>query len=83
MWTHPFSPAPMLAHSRYNTFDFIKDLANGDTGALIVLAVLAGIIAFFAIYKRITGRDFVKSRKERREARKRRHHVLWEYERDR
>ena len=34
------------------------------------------------VAKQVTGKDFVKSKEERREARKRRKHVLWEYKRD-
>lgn len=50
---------------------------------LWLVALLAAWILFNVAYKRITGRDFAKPRKERREARKRRKIVLWEYERDR
>lgn len=72
----------LLARDRYDTVDFVRELWRGETSAWIVFAAIAGTIAFFALYKKITGEDFVKSKEERREARKRRKHVLWEYKRD-
>lgn len=83
MFVKVVSLTSILAHSRYNTFDFIRDLSHGDRGAILLLAGLFGFFAFCSYYNRITGKSFVKSKKERREARKRRYHVLWEYERDR
>ena len=68
--------------ARLNVFEFAQLLYEGDTTAWIALAVLAGCIAFFALYEKVTGRPFVKSRQERREARNRRKFVLFEYKRD-
>lgn len=68
--------------ARWDIVDFIKGLIAGDTGAWIALAAIAGCILFFILYKQVTGKDFVESKEERREARKRRKHVLWEYKRD-
>ena len=65
-----------------SVIDFFKRLVAGETGAWIAFSAIAGCILFFAFYKKVTGKDFVKSKKERREARKRRKHVLWEYKRD-
>lgn len=72
----------LLARDRYDIVDFVRGLWNGETSAWVVLGAIAGTIGFFAIYKQITGKDFVKSKAERREARRRRKHVLWEYRRD-
>jgi hypothetical protein len=72
----------LLARNRYDIIDFVRGLWQGDTSAWVLFAAIAGTITFFALYKKITGEDFVKSKEERREARKRRKHVLWEYKRD-
>lgn len=68
--------------ARWSIVDFVRALVAGDTGAWIAFAAIAGCILFFILYKKVTGKDFVKSKEERREARKRRKHVLWEYKRD-
>ena len=69
------------SRDRYDVFEFFQDLSQGEKSSWIALGVIVGIICFFAIYKKITGKQFVKSKKERREARKRRKHVIWEYTR--
>ena len=66
---------------RYDIFEFFQDLWQGESSAWIALGVIVGIISFFAFYKKVTGKQFVKSKKERREARNRRKHVVWEYRR--
>ena len=66
---------------RYDIFDFVSDLINGDAMALYAIALIAGFITFCMAYKKFTGKSFVKSKKERREARHRRKFVLWEYKR--
>ena len=71
-----------LARTRYDVVDFVTGLFRGDAMAWIALGMIAGLIAFFVVYEKVTGRPFVKSKKQRREARKRRKHVLWEYHRD-
>ena len=48
----------------------------------MALVALGGCLGFFALYKKCTGRSFVKSRTERRAARHRRKYVVWEYKRD-
>lgn len=68
---------------RMNTFEFVQELVNGEPAAWIALAGIAGCIAFFIIYEKVTGQPFVKSRAERRAARRRRKQVIWEYRRDR
>jgi len=72
-----------LARSRYDIFDFLAGLYRGETTPWIALGMIAGLIAFCVTYEKATGKPFVKSRKERRAARKRRKIVLWEYKRDR
>lgn len=72
----------LLARDRYDAVDFLRDLWRGETSAWLIFAAIAGTVAFFAIYKQVAGKDFVKSKEERRKDRKRRKHVLWEYKRD-
>lgn len=74
-------PPVLLARNRVSILEFIEMLTDGDTVAWIILGALAACIAFFILYEKMTGRPFVKSKKERREARHRRKHVLWEYKR--
>lgn len=78
------SAVAMLAPSpaRMNVFEFVRELIDGNRGAWIVFGVIVGIIAFFALYENMTGKSFVKSKEERREARRRRKHVVWESRRD-
>lgn len=73
---------PIGRDRRYDVIDLIRDLASGDPMGWIAIGGIGGLIAFFALYQKFTGRSFVKSRKERREARRRRKHVIWEYRRD-
>ena len=47
-----------------------------------LLSLMDRGFVFNVIYQKVTGRSFVKPRAERREARKRRKVVLWEYKRD-
>jgi len=49
---------------------------------MLAVGLVFGCIAIFALHEMVTGRVFVKSRGERRAARRRRGRVLWEYERD-
>lgn len=53
-----------------------------DKAGWITYGAIAGVIAFFFLYKQITGKDFVKSPEERRKWRRKRKHVIWEYRRD-
>lgn len=73
---------PVLSH-KLDIFEFMGGLLDGDALSWITLGAILGIIAFFALYQKVTGRSFVKSKKERRAWRESRHHVLWKYERDR
>lgn len=68
----------MFTRNRYDVLDLISDLIAGDPQALIILAVIVFIIAFFATYQKITGKSLVKSKSERRAARNRRKIVLYE-----
>lgn len=74
--------AVFVLFARKSIFEFIGDLWNGELTSWIALGAILATIAFFIIYKQVTGKDFVKSKKERRAARRRRKIVLWEYERD-
>lgn len=82
MLSEHLTAVPLLARDRYTIFEFISDLWNGEPMGWLALGLIAGLIGFFVIYKQLTGEDFVKSRKERREARRKRKHVVWEYQRD-
>ena len=62
--------------------EYFKGLIGGEWWAWFPVAIVAGFIGFNIIYKKVTGREFVKSREERREAEKKRKIVLWEYKRD-
>ena len=55
--------------------EFIKGNKRLDDFSSPLLA------AFCATYKKLTGESLVKSRSQRREARRRRKHVVWEYKR--
>lgn len=68
--------------SQFDIAGFFSGLIEGHGVTIGMIAALAVWILFSVAYKRITGREFVKPRKERREALKRRKIVLWEYERD-
>ena len=72
----------LFARRRTSIFEFVGQLREGRPEAWIALGVLLSCVAFFALYEKITGRPFVKSREERRAARRRRKHVIWEYKRD-
>jgi hypothetical protein len=63
--------------------DFVSQLELEGLGTWITAAIVGGCIAFFVIYEKVTGKPFVKSKEERREARRRRKIVLWEYKRNR
>jgi hypothetical protein len=81
--TNALISAALLARGRTNIFEFVEQLRNGEPAAWIALAAIAGCIAFFIMYEKVTGEPFVKSRAERRAARRRRKHVIWEYHRHR
>ena len=68
--------------ARQNIFEVFGALMRGEPMTWMAVAGIAGFIAFCIAYKRITGKHFVKSRKERREARRKRKIVLWEYKRE-
>ena len=73
---------PVLRHGDADIFDLIHGIQEGDPFMLLAVAFILGCIAFFFLYEKLTGRPFVKSKKERRRARERRKHVIWKYERD-
>ena len=72
----------MIARRSNNIFEIAEALSQGDPWAWGGIALVVGFIGFCIAYKKITGRDFVKSRSERREARRKRKVVLWEYRND-
>ena len=82
MTSFPWSSSTLFARGRTNIFEFIGQLREGSLTAWIALGVIASCILFFAVYEKCTGRSFVKGRAERRAARHRRKHVIWEYKRD-
>jgi hypothetical protein len=75
-------PLPLLRHGDFDIFDLIEGLSSGSILMWIALVVVLGSIGFFAIFEKVTGKSFVKSKEERRRARERRKHVIWKYERD-
>jgi hypothetical protein len=75
--------SPTRTGYRLDTFEFIEGLVEGDPGVWITLGVIAATVAFFAVYEKVTGRSYVKDTEERRRAKHRHKHVLWEYRRDR
>ena len=72
----------MLHDRHYDLIEFFQDLNAGDPMALVFIGAIVAWIAFNIVYKKVTGREFVKPRAERRKARNRRKIVLWEYRRD-
>ena len=72
----------ILRHGDTDIFDLIHGLREGDPLMIGVVVLIVGMVAFFALHELVTGRPFVKSKKERRRAHERRHKVLWKYERD-
>jgi hypothetical protein len=71
-----------LILARSSVVDLIRGLVEGERSSWIALVIIAGCIAFFIAYEKVTGKSIVRSRKERREARRRRKHVVWEHRRD-
>ena len=71
----------MPRRDRWDIFDFARELWHGEPVAWYALAAIIAFIATAAIYQKVTGKSLVKSKRERREARRRRKHVIWEYER--
>ena len=71
----------ILRHRSTDIVDVIRGLAGGDVLMWMALGFVFACVAFFALYETVTGRPYVKSRRERREALRRRRKVLWEYER--
>ena len=73
---------PLLRHGNTDIFDAIKNLADRDPLMIAAVALIFAFIAFIAVQEVVTGRSFVKSSGERREARRRRKRILWDYDRD-
>jgi hypothetical protein len=73
---------PILRHGDTDIFDAIEHLWAGDPFMWLAVGLIFACIAFFAVYELATGRSFVKSKYERRAARRRRQKVLWEHEPD-
>lgn len=68
--------------ARQDIFEVFGALMRGEPMTWMCVAGVVGFIAFCMAYKKITGKHFVKSRSERREARRKRKIVLWEYKRE-
>lgn len=65
--------------ARQNIFEVFGALSRGEPVTWIAVAGIIGFISFCFAYKKITGKDLVESRSERRAARRKRKIVLWEY----
>jgi methyl coenzyme M reductase subunit C-like uncharacterized protein (methanogenesis marker protein 7) len=79
----PSLGAKHMQHSQSDIVELVSRLVDGNGVYIGLAAGLAVWILLNVVYKRITGHEFVKPRRERREALKRRKVVLFEYERDR
>ena len=73
---------PLLRHGDADIFDFIHGIQEGDPLMLLVAGGLVAFVGFAAIHQWLSGESFVRSKKERRRAYERRHHVIWKHERD-
>jgi len=72
----------LLRHGDTDIFDLIHGLRDGDPLIIAALVFILCCIAFFGLHEKVTGRPYVKSKKDRRRARERRKHVVWKYERN-
>lgn len=75
--------SPLLGRNRYDLFDFLQGIYRGNIFPWLFIGFIVVWIVFNVTYKKWTGKSFVKSRKERREARRRRKIVVWEFTRKR
>jgi hypothetical protein len=73
---------PILRHGDTDIFDAIEHLWAGDPFMWLAVGFIFACIGFFAVHELATGRSFVKSKSERRAARRRRQKVLREHEPD-
>jgi hypothetical protein len=76
------STSVLQGRGRYDIIDLVKELWQGEPGAWAVLGAIVAFVTFLAAYQKVAGKSLVKSKRERREARCRRKHVIWEYKRD-
>lgn len=67
--------------AKFSLLSILRGLWEGDFKSWLAIGFILGCIGFFVVYEKITGKSFVKTKQERREARNRRKIVLWEYRR--
>ncbi|MHB0960053.1 MAG: hypothetical protein ACYC0X_20040 [Pirellulaceae bacterium] len=70
-----------LTIAKSSIVELVQELIEGNRYTWIMFGVIFLIIVGMAVYQKATGSK-VFSKEARREGRRRRKHVLWEYERD-